>query len=146
MFPISRTPKRWLDKCLKSPVSDYRSTSNMINVPKHCWNLHHSTFIIFLDHIHLSLGIKLSWKKSLLLTWETLGLPVTTMPADEKYPVVNRDNLTILIQMQLSQKQEKLFNFFLFLKIYIKFWIFWKKDDCQSFRISALTHSENVAR
>ena len=22
----------------------------MVNVPKHCWNLHHSTFIIFIDH------------------------------------------------------------------------------------------------
>ena len=28
--------KPWLDKCLKSPVDDYPSKSNMVNEPKHC--------------------------------------------------------------------------------------------------------------
>ena len=50
VFPILRTPKMWLDKSLKSPVSDERSTSNMVNVPKHCRNLHHSNFTIFIGH------------------------------------------------------------------------------------------------
>ena len=45
-----RTPKTWFYKCLKSPVSELFSTSNMVNGPKHCWNLHRSTFIIFIDH------------------------------------------------------------------------------------------------
>ena len=45
-----RTLKTWLDKCLKRLFSEDPSTSNMVNVPKHCWNLHHSTFIIFIDH------------------------------------------------------------------------------------------------
>ena len=45
-----RTPKTWSDKCLKSPVFEYPSTSNVENVPKHCWNLHHSSFIIFINH------------------------------------------------------------------------------------------------
>ena len=58
-----------------------------------------------LDDIHLSLPRKLSWKKSLLLTGHILGLLVNTLAADEKYPVLNRDNLMILIKMQLSQKQ-----------------------------------------
>ena len=35
-FPKLRTPETWSDKCLKSPVSDIPSTSNMVNVPKHC--------------------------------------------------------------------------------------------------------------
>ena len=35
---------RW---SLKSSVSEDPSTTNIVNVPKHCWNLHHSTFIIF---------------------------------------------------------------------------------------------------
>ena len=48
----------------------------------------------------------MSWKKSLLLTCQILGLLVNTLAADEKYPVLNRDNLTIPIQMQLSQKQK----------------------------------------
>ena len=59
-----------------------------------------------LSHIHRSLPRKLSWKKSLLLTCKILGLLVNILAADEKYPVLNRDNLTIPIQMQLSQKQK----------------------------------------
>ena len=35
---------------LKSPVSEGPLTSNMVNGLKHCWNLHDSTFIIFIDH------------------------------------------------------------------------------------------------
>ena len=33
VFPILRTQKTWSDKCLKSPVLDDPSTSNMVNVP-----------------------------------------------------------------------------------------------------------------
>ena len=47
---ILRSPKTWLDKCLKSPASEAPSKSSMVNRPKNCWNLHHSTFIIFIDH------------------------------------------------------------------------------------------------
>ena len=35
LFLKLQTPKRLLDKCLKAPVSDDPSTSNMVNVPKH---------------------------------------------------------------------------------------------------------------
>ena len=65
-----------------------------------------------LYHIHRSLPRKLSWKKSLLLTCKILGLLVNTLAADEKYPVLNRDNLAIPIQMQLSQKQKTFSRFF----------------------------------
>ena len=47
-FPKLQTLKTWLDKCLKSPFSEDPSTSNMVNVPKHCSNLHHITFIILM--------------------------------------------------------------------------------------------------
>ena len=57
-------------------------------------------------HIHWSLATKLCSKKSLLLTCQILGLLVNTLATDEKYPVLNRENLTIPIQMQLSQKQK----------------------------------------
>ena len=50
VFLKLRTPKTWLGKCLKSPVSEDPSTSNMVKMPKHCWNLPHSTFIIFVHH------------------------------------------------------------------------------------------------
>ena len=41
--------KTWLDKCLKSPLSDDASTSNMVNGPKHCLKLNDSALIIFFD-------------------------------------------------------------------------------------------------
>ena len=40
--------KTWLDKCLESPISEDPPTSNMVNGPKHCWNLHDSVFIKFI--------------------------------------------------------------------------------------------------
>ena len=62
VFPKLRTPKTWLDKCLKSPVSEEPTRSNMVNVSKHCSNLHHINFIIFLDHYHVnSVGKSLSY-------------------------------------------------------------------------------------
>ena len=36
VFPKLRTLKTWLDKCLKSPVSENLSRSNMVNTAKHC--------------------------------------------------------------------------------------------------------------
>ena len=59
--------------------------------------------------IHWALARKLCSKKSLLLTCQILGLLVNTLATDEKYPVLNRDNLTIPIEMQLSQKQKAFF-------------------------------------
>ena len=69
------------------------------------------------------------------------------MAADEKYPVLNRDNLTISVQMQLSQKQ-KTFSEFLaaFLKSRLNFEYFEKKGDPHRFCISEITDSENVVR
>ena len=65
-----------------------------------------------LYNIHWSLLRQLSCKKSLLLTCQILGLLVNTLAADEKYPVLNTDNLTIPIQMQLSQKEKTFSEFF----------------------------------
>ena len=42
-------PKTWLNQCLKSPVSEYPSKSNMVNAPKHCSNLKDSPFTTFID-------------------------------------------------------------------------------------------------
>ena len=64
-----------------------------------------------LYHIHRSLPTKLSWKKSLLLTCKVLGLLANTSATDEKYLVFHRDNFTIPVQMQLSEKQ-KTFSYF----------------------------------
>ena len=42
--------KTWLDKYLKSPVSEDPSTSNMVNGLKIGWSLNESTFTKFIDH------------------------------------------------------------------------------------------------
>ena len=68
---------------------------------------------LHLCDIPSSLLSQLSWKTSLLLTCQILGLLVNTLSANEKYSVLNRDNLTILSQMQLSQKKNLLLNFWL---------------------------------
>ena len=51
-------------------------------------------------HIQWSFRIQLSWKNTLLLTCNILVLLVNTLAADEKYPILNRNNLTTPIQMQ----------------------------------------------
>ena len=100
-----------------------------------------------LYHIHGSLPRKLSWKKSLLLTCKILGLLVNTLAADEKYPVLNRDNLTIPIQMQLSQKQNTFSELPpAFLKLNLNYEYFEKKYDKHKFCISEITDSENVVK
>ena len=65
-----------------------------------------------LYQIHSLLPSQFSWKKSPLLTRQILELLVITLATDEKYPVLNRDNLSIHIQMQLSQKQKNRFLIF----------------------------------
>ena len=100
-----------------------------------------------LYHIHWSLSSQFSLKTSPLLTCQILGLLVTTLAAHEIYPVLNRDNLTIPIQIQLSQKH-KIFchDFPAFLKSSWNFEHFDKKDDAHRFCNFEITHSENVVR
>ena len=68
------------------------------------------------------------WKKSLLVIDKFLRLFVNTLPADEKYYLLNRDNLAQPIQMQLSQKQKTFSQFpFAFLKSTLNYKHFPKK-------------------
>ena len=124
VFLILRTPKTSLHKCLESPVSEDPSRTKTVNGSKDCLNLHHSTFIILIDKFQ---GI---WVGKNISYWhrKSLDCLLNTLDADEMYPFPNRDKLKIPIQMQLSQKQKNFFSiFFCFFKIFIKFWIFWKK-------------------
>ena len=81
VFSTLRTPKTWLDKCLKSPISENSSKSNMVNEPKHSWKLDHSTFTIF---VHPCQG---SWVRESLSYWHakscdcllTHWLPMTSI-------------------------------------------------------------------
>ena len=49
-FPKYRLRKTWLDKCLKSRVSEDPSTDNMANGSKQFCNLNNSTFTISVNH------------------------------------------------------------------------------------------------
>ena len=100
-----------------------------------------------LDENHSSLARKLCSENSLLLTCQILVMLVNTLVANEKYPVLNRDNLTIPIQMQLSQKQKTFSSFFAaFLNSSWNFERLEKKNDPYSFCIFEVTASENVVR
>ena len=67
----------------------------MVNVPRHCSNLHQSAFIIFIAQ-----------------TCKILVVLVKTLAADEKYPIFHTENLTIPIQMVLSEKEKTFSQFF----------------------------------
>ena len=57
-------------------------------------------------------------------------LLVNSLKADEKHYLLTRDNLTKLIQIELSQKQKTFFEFFFaLLTAIINFKHFPKKDD-----------------
>ena len=64
------------------------------------------------------------------------------MTVNDKHYVLNRDNLTPQIQMQLSQKQKTACEFFLgFLKSILNFKLLPTKDDPLSWCISGTTGS-----
>ena len=90
-----RLQKTWLDKCLKSPVPEDPSTSNMVNGRKHCWDLPNSNFIIFIDHSEENWALK---RLSLLVISKILGMFVNTFTTNYKYSVLDRVNLMQAIQ------------------------------------------------
>ena len=72
-------------------------------------------------------------KKSLLVIQRILRLFVITLITDDKHYLLNRDNLTEPIQMQLSQKQKTFSEFFFaFLKSTLNFKHLPNKDDRHS--------------
>ena len=70
---------------------------------------------------------------SLLVIHKIRRLFVNTLTVNDKHYVLNRDNLTQQIQMQLSQKQKTACEFFLaFLKSILNFKRLPTKDDPRS--------------
>ena len=149
VFPKLRTPKMWFDNCLKSLVLE---DSPILRFRGCFENQYRKRARVLLKsasqrlyHIHWLLTTTLWSKKSLLLTCQILAHLLNTLAADEKYPPLNRDNLTIPIQMHLSEKQITIPQFLVvFLKSTLNLEHFEKKDDPQSFCISDITDSENV--
>ena len=86
-----------------------------------------------LYHISCSMWMQLSWKKFLLVICKISRLFVNTMSADDKYSLLNRDNLAQQIQMQLSQKQKNFFWFFFvhFSNVHQIFWSMWRQLSCK---------------
>ena len=69
----------------------------------------------------------------MLVKWKISRLFPNTLNADGKYSLLNRDNLTQQIQMQLSRKQKTFSEFFsAFLESSLNFEHFQKKDDSHS--------------
>ena len=101
----------------------------------------------YLYHIHWSLRSELGWKKSPLLTQKIFRLLINTWPAEKKYPLFNRDNLMVPIQLQLSQKQKTFFEFCAALfKSGLNFNHFEKKESRHRFCIFDVTDTKNVVR
>ena len=97
----------------------------------------------YLYHIDWSLWRQLTWKKSALVTCEISRFFPNSLSANSRYSLLNTDNLTQLIQMQLSRKQKIFSDFFsLFLKSSSNFEYFLKKDDLHSWCISEITDPE----
>ena len=121
-----RTLKTWLDKCRKRLVSEDPSRSNMVNVPKHCWNVHYSTLMIFIVHclgnwVGKSLSYWHAKSRDWLLThWLPMKSILFLIGTISRLP----------IYMQLSQKQKNFSEFFAaFLKCSFNFKHFEKKND-----------------
>ena len=94
----------------------------MVNGHKHGSNLNGSAFTIFIDNI-----------QGILVILKILRLFVNTFFADDMYSLLNRDNPTQPIRIQLSQKQ-KTFSQFIseVLKFRLTFEHFRKKYDTHS--------------
>ena len=81
-----------------------------------------------ISHIYWSLFRQLSYKKSLLVICKISRLFPNTLSADGKYSLLNRDNLTQPIQMQVSGKLKSFAQFSAaFLKSRLNFEHFQKK-------------------
>ena len=94
----------------------------MVNVPKHCWNLHHSTFIRFIDHCQVNwVGKRLSYRHAESLVclqkhWMSMKSILFLIETIERY------------QLRCNYFENK--NIFLYCcisEIKMKFWTFWEK-------------------
>ena len=86
-------------------------------------------------------------KKSVLVTHKILRVFVNTLTVDEKYYLLNRDNLTQPIQMQLSEKQKNFLNFFFaFLKSILNFKHLPKKISLIAYVFREIPVPKNMVR
>ena len=121
-------PKTWLDQSLKSPVSEDRTKSNMVNAPKHCSNLK-DTSLPYL----LITGKSIVLPKLSVVISKMSKLFPNILCANGKYSLLARDNLMQRIPMLLPRKQKTFSQFFSsFLKSTLNLKHFQRKDDPHS--------------
>ena len=124
IFPKLRTPKNMVTSLSKkSRLNGSYGTQRgkrAQTLLKFAWQ--------HLYHAFWSLWMKLTSKKSVLVTCKILTLFPKTLSENSKYSLLNRDNLTQPIQIQLCRKQKTFFDFFAaFLKSSLNFQDFPKK-------------------
>ena len=74
----------------------------------------------------------------------SLKTVLNTLTVDDKYSLLNRDNLTTPIQKLVSQKQKNFSEYFSgLLKSTVNLKLFQKKDDPHSRLFSEISYSEN---
>ena len=128
----------WLVKCLKSFVSEYLATVNMLNSLKNCTTaLPWYCFMTF---------AKIELQNNRFSVSEILGVFVNTLTADDKYSLCNRKNLPDSIELQLSKKEFFFSILCCILDIYIKFWTFRKKHGPHRFCIFEIRDYERSGK
>ena len=139
VFPKLRSPK---NKVTSMSIKSYFKQSfpkehgkGAQTLFKFAWQNHY--------HIYWSLWRQLTFKRSLLVISKILRLFFNRLIADGKYSVINRDNLTQPIQMQLYRKEKSFSHFFCaFLKSSLNFEHFFKKGDPHCWCICEITDPE----
>ena len=125
VFPKLRTPKNMVTStskksCFKGSFTK-RHGKRAQTLLKFAWQKLH--------HIYWWLWRQLTFKKSLLVICKISRLFPNTLSADGKYSLLNRDNLTEPIQMQVSRKEKTFSQFFSsFLKSNLNFEHIRKKE------------------
>ena len=131
-----------LFKCLKSPVT-YRTPFDSQYI-KGSQTLLKSARQHFY-YIVSSVWDKLSWKMPLLVLLDMSGLSVNILTADDKYSVLNRENLPQLMEMQLSKNQKAFSKFFVtFLKSRSNFEYFEETSEPHSWCVLKLETGKDV--
>ena len=130
--------KTWLDKCLKAVFQRTvrKTTRQMSQHTVPLWRAAPLQYLLITVKV-------LAFEKSLLVIQKILRLFVNTLTLNDKYYILNRDNLPQPIQMQLSETQKTFSEFlFEFWKSILNFKHLPKKDDPQSLCIPRNTGSE----
>ena len=110
-------------KYLKSPVSEYLWTANMLKGPKDCWNLRSSIFFIFFWLISKEISSKIC----VLVVSDILRLFANILTPDEKYSLSLKASVLRNQFKSILSKLKNVFSiYFCISRIYIKFEKLWK--------------------